>query len=357
MMVNALAGFSIPDPYVPGTFSLTSGTGGFVVGANVQELYVTGTGGGAGGGSQCGPNPGGNQYRSGGGGGGSIAYRLAVVEGDTIEVTIGAGGSYACGNVGGSGAAGGDTLVKKNGVTVLTLGGAPSQNGGSGPLAGETSSGYFGTPGYSGARADPLIDTTYGAGGPAGSDYYYSGTGGRIYISWDTTRISKHTASGSFVVPAGVSSLRAHIVAGGGGSAYSGNNSTFGYAYGGGGGGWAGALSVTPGETITVTVGGGGGRAYDDAGGGTMTGATGGSTVISGSFGTITATGGAGGSASAANNGYGTSGAGGTCATPSAPYTGVAGGAGALATPFGLTEGAGGGYTANGSAGAVRFLW
>ena len=185
MMVNALTGFSSRDLYVLGSAGpFTSGVNSFVIPAGVDEIFVTGTGGGAGGGSQCGPNLAENYYRSGGGGGGCIDYAIAVVEGDTIEITIGAGGSYTCGNIWNSGAPGGDTLIKKNGSTVLTLGGAPSQNGGAGPLTGGTSSGYFGTPGYSGAQADPAINTTYGAGGPAGSENHYSGTGGYARVEW-----------------------------------------------------------------------------------------------------------------------------------------------------------------------------
>ena len=185
MMVNALCGFSPRDLYIPGSYGpVLAGTGSFTVGPGIDAIFVTGTGAGAGGGSQCGPNPGGNQYRSGGGGAGCIDYRIPVVEGDLVEITIGVGGSYICGNVGGSGSPGGDTLVKVNGATVLTLGGAPSQNGGTGPLNGGTSSGYFGTVGYSGAQADPIITTTYGAGGPGGSDSAYSGQSGYARVSW-----------------------------------------------------------------------------------------------------------------------------------------------------------------------------
>ena len=187
MMVNALTGFGGNDPYVPGSITpVTSGSYSFNVPDGVATLFVTATGGGAGGGSQCGPNPGGNLYRSGGGGGACIDYPLAVSPGDLIEIVIGAGGSVSCGNVGGAGTAGGDTTISVNGVVALTLGGAPSYVGGDGPLPGDTSSGYFGTPGYSGAQAYGAIGTTYGKGGPASSDAYWTsyGTGGYAFIEW-----------------------------------------------------------------------------------------------------------------------------------------------------------------------------
>lgn len=95
-------------------------------------------------------------------------------------------------------------------------------------------------------------------------------------------------ASGTFVVPAGVSVL--YITAcggGGGGGAY--NGSTSGAGGGGGGGScFKLRLNVTPGDVIPVTVGQGGGGAQTANG----TGASGGST----SFGThVTLNGGAGG--------------------------------------------------------------
>ena len=73
------------------------------------------------------------------------------------------------------------------------------------------------------------------------------------------------TASGTFVVPAGVTQLRCRALGAGGGGGGAGNIGTLGKAtscYGGAGGG-AGMLveqllAVTPGESLAVTVGGGG---------------------------------------------------------------------------------------------------
>lgn len=110
-------------------------------------------------------------------------------------------------------------------------------------------------------------------------------------------------ASGTFVVPAGVSVL--YITgcgAGGGGAAYNGSTS------GGGGGGAGGSclkakVTVTPGATISVTIGSGGGGGQTANASGTAGGAT--------SFGSlVTLSGGAGGASAAAGGiGGGVSGA------------------------------------------------
>lgn len=108
------------------------------------------------------------------------------------------------------------------------------------------------------------------------------------------------TASGTFVVPAGVTRLKVKLVGGGGGGA--GGGGVNGFSGGGGAaGGYAeGYLAVTPGASITATVGAGA-----SAGGGT-TGGTGGTT----SFSSISATGGGGGTGSAGSCPGGTGGLG-----------------------------------------------
>lgn len=103
------------------------------------------------------------------------------------------------------------------------------------------------------------------------------------------------TSSGSWTAPAGVTRVKATVIAGGGGgSAWAGSS--------GGGGGYSCAwVTVSPGTTYTVTVGGGG--FYQ---GGNGFGGTGGTSSF-GSF--LSATGGGGGSNNAplfGSNGSGT---------------------------------------------------
>jgi hypothetical protein len=102
------------------------------------------------------------------------------------------------------------------------------------------------------------------------------------------SRITTYTASGSFVVPNGSSTVKVRLCGGGGG----GGSGAQGLGGGGGGAsGYAeGVISVTPGQVIPVTVGGGGGVSGGGYGG------TGGTS----SFGSaISATGGGGGAPAA----------------------------------------------------------
>lgn len=71
-------------------------------------------------------------------------------------------------------------------------------------------------------------------------------------IAWVGPRAQLFTSSGTFTVPAGVSSIKVTVVGGGGGSTlYWGSN-------GANGGACQGIYTVTPGAAITVTVGAGG---------------------------------------------------------------------------------------------------
>jgi len=130
----------------------------------------------------------------------------------------------------------------------------------------------------------------------------------------------------SWTVPAGVTSINALAIGGGGSSGYSNGN-----AGGGGGLSYTNAISVTPGETITVTVGGPG--AY----GSSTTRATrtgGNSSVSRGATVLVTAGGGGGsfgfetGTNSPSSGGTGTGGNGGSGAEGNSNYAGGGGGAG-----------------------------
>ena len=138
-------------------------------------------------------------------------------------------------------------------------------------------------------------------------------TTGAVRIDWGEKAVlageAVFTTPGVYewTVPAGVTSVSA-VAVGGGGSGGVRNN---GYAAGGTGGslGWKNAIPVTPGETVTITVGAGGTKV--DQALGTANGVTGGAS----SFGTVLAApGGSGG------------GTGGTPVSGVAPAVGADGG-------------------------------
>lgn len=135
--------------------------------------------------------------------------------------------------------------------------------------------------------------------------------------------------SGTFIVPSGVTSVRARVVGGGGGSNTSVDSTSPGG--GGGGGGFAmGIIEVTPGQSITVTVGGAGSCSSNPSAGGTS------------SFGAfLTATGGSPGT-KAVDNAPG--GVGGTGTGGDFTASGGSGGAGIIMS--GTSEGGGGGGAA-----------
>ena len=117
-----------------------------------------------------------------------------------------------------------------------------------------------------------------------------------VFEGWSTKTVVKSaifTESGSWTVPANVTSVDVFLFGGGGGAGYTshtGDHDNSGTGYGGGGGGGHMAkstLAVTPGQSIAITIGAGGARG--SSGG---TGGTGGTT----SFGTLlSAQGGSGG--------------------------------------------------------------
>jgi hypothetical protein len=142
-------------------------------------------------------------------------------------------------------------------------------------------------------------------------------------------QVLKTPGTTSFVVPAGVTRIRARVWGAGGGG---GGNTTAAAAGagGGGGGGYAeGSYAVTPGATITVTVGAGG------AGG--TTAPTAGSNGGSSSFGSLcSATGGFGGGGPGGGGGGAGSGSGGAF--------NINGGGGGLSQTYQAGSAYGGGF-------------
>ena len=159
--------------------------------------------------------------------------------------------------------------------------------------------------------------------------------------------VQTFTASGTFAVPSGVSTVQLLVVAGGGGGGgITPGGGANGYFNGGGGAGGLNfhpAYPVTPGGTVSVTVGNGG-----NGPGSTGQGQDGQNSV----FGTVTAQGGGGGGEQGANGRNGGSGGGGGGNTGAGQ-----GGQGVCQTGTGPSGGAtgygnGGGQGATGGAGA-----
>jgi len=171
------------------------------------------------------------------------------------------------------------------------------------------------------------------------------------------------TGTGTWTVPAGVSSVRVYAFGKGGNGAAGVSSGSSGGGGGGGGGCAYGNLAVTPGEDLSITIDGTSSRvAYDsitrwtgNVGGnasGTTAG-TGGTASIHGSVtGGGTATGGAGGAGStvttSAADGHASGGGGGASGSPIG--TGGVGGAGAANATLQRSGGGGGGWGGAGAA-------
>ena len=167
--------------------------------------------------------------------------------------------------------------------------------------------------------------------------------------------VQRFTASGSFTVPLGVTTVYVSGVAGGGGGGGGGGVSgvSSGTASAGGGGGGNNgqytlrqAVTVAGGQVLTVTIGAAGGAGSAGAAGGIGgTGGTGGNTTVTGSSPTVNVslTGGTGGSGGIQPPGNNTGGPG-----------GAAGGAGAGQGDYGLAvSGYGSNYGGKGGIGGA----
>ena len=183
------------------TFLVGGGTT-FTVPAGVNALIVTihGGGGGGGGGSDVVPFVG-----AGGGGGGAYIQSLLVVNpGQTINVTVGAGGLPGAGPA--NGIAGVNSSISYDSVTLIAgggNGGFSNGSGGAGGAGGNASSPFVGLPGATGS---PGATTSGGNGGA--SPGFLGGIGGA-------------------------------------GGVAAGNNGSPGNPFGGGGGGGAVRLGIT----------------------------------------------------------------------------------------------------------------
>jgi hypothetical protein len=231
--------------------SQITSSGTFVVPAGVTTLDVLASGGGGGGGGGGTAHTGGGP--SGGGGGGAqgsvpVFTRVAVTPGETLTITIGAGGTAGAagspgfGNNGGAGGGGGTTIIVNGALdTILSVGGGAGGNPGlsAGGSSSGQASGFEGNGFVSGAGAG-------GGSASAGSDgvvsfYNIAGFGG--------SSISAGGGGGGGAGYGNGGSGSAGTGGGGGGSGSSG-------IYGGGGGGGGGSDTT---RTTAYAGGAGGG--------------------------------------------------------------------------------------------------
>lgn len=316
-----------------GQSQIFTSSGTFTVPSGVTSIVVECWGaGGAGGGT------GANNSRGGGGGAGGAYARktLSVIEGEIYTVTVGgvtagaqsagAAGApswfgdpslvYAQGGAGGA-APNGGTAAGGTGSAAASIGDVvfPGGNGANGTTtAGGGGGGGAGSGGAGGSASGITAGTgtaEYGGNGATGrttggngsAGFVYGGGGSGAYVNNNTNRSGgsgaqglvvvswtpsqRFTSSGTFTVPAGVTSIT--IECWGGGGAGGGNNSTADGGGGGGGGAYSRkTLSVVPGTVYSYVIGAGGtGTAGSD-------GTAGGDTWF-GSATTVMAKGGSGG--------------------------------------------------------------
>ena len=197
MLVNTPNGFTYINPVGQIEFT-TIGTYTFVIPANVVSISAVAIGGGGGGSSS---------YKGKGGGGGALSYinNVAVVEGDTLTVTVGSGGRgeyYSYYNGTHLSVNGTASSVLLNGVKILEAGGG---------LAGRYANNYSytnatggrptslsGIVGYYGGEGGVFINSAsrlsqWGAGG--GGAAGYAGSGGNGGHAGDTV-IAQSVANG-----------------------------------------------------------------------------------------------------------------------------------------------------------------
>lgn len=229
---------------------IEAGTYSWTVPANVTSISAVVVGGGGGGGSGSVPRA---------GGGGALAYQnnIAVTPGETLTITVGAGGTGGAsgytvqtdGATGGFSAVnrGGTSLVRANGgapqtggAVVVGLGGAGGAGGGlvcagGGGAGGYTGKGGDGSTGYTSGGYDGGDGAGGGAGGGATGNYYAQsdvdlkgGGGGGVGIYGQG-----ESGQGGAARP--VPSYGNGGQGGSGGENGGGTSSNFGGAYGGGG--------------------------------------------------------------------------------------------------------------------------
>lgn len=187
-------------------------SGSWTVPAGVTKIVVTGCGGG-GGGSRYSTSSFCTQAAGGAGAGGIINYPFTVTPGQSISVTIGAGGAGTTTSGNGTGATGGSTTFSGAGISTVTLSGGGASQGSS--STGGTCSGVngylvggngtnsaggaalaLGNPSAvcvntsSGGQVGMFGKASNGAGGGAAADATGYGCGGGGAGDWAASRAS-----------------------------------------------------------------------------------------------------------------------------------------------------------------------
>lgn len=235
----------------------------FIVPTDVTSVSAAVVGAGGGGGASED-----SDETGGGGGGGGLAYEtFAVTPGETLTVTVGAGGT---------GAGGASSISRGGTLLVAANGGGAGQSRGNGGAGGTVTTGTGGTGGAGGAGSD-RASTNAGGGGGAGG---YSGNGGSGGSAANTgsatagsggggggggggTNNSTRGGGGVGILGEGVNGAAgAANVSGSGGSGGS-IGTNIGGSYGGGGRGAAGTSTAgSAGAPGAVRIIWGTGRAY-----------------------------------------------------------------------------------------------
>lgn len=288
-----------PDTVVTTTYS-TAGTYSYTVPAGITSIIATVVGAGGGGGSSVFAGDG-HGAANGGSGGYYQNQTISVTPGETLTITIGAGGaggtSGGDGGTGGTtsiyrgasslyiatGGSGGDGVVGDNNPTMKGYGGSPSGVNGSYTASWMVNRNTPGQ-GYDGQGQNP---TGYGSGGLGGNSVGGAAQGGTGLVGGtgfvqirslitvvygdptvNTTTGTRSGASYSFTVPLGVYSVTVNG-AGGGGGAYAFHDGGYcQHAWAGGPGGGVSNLiiPVSPGDVISGVYGNGGGAGYYNGG-------------------------------------------------------------------------------------------
>jgi hypothetical protein len=259
---STVIGTQILDMTGLSTTFTTVGSNTFAVPAGVTKISAVLIGGGGAGGASGGGS-GGN-----GGGGGGLIYvnEYSVTPGQTLNITVGAGGVAVRGGAGGNG---GDSSITGIATAFGGKGGASDYQQAVG-AGGTGSGGQGGATGGSGGRA--TLNTGAGGGGAAG----YSGnggTGGNAGVSNDGVAGSGGGAGGG--------GAPSESGSGGGGVGILGQGTSGSLSNGAGNAGSGGSNGLT-GIATDGNAGGlyGGGGGGGDGGSGTVIGGNGGQGVV-----------------------------------------------------------------------------
>lgn len=166
LLSNGSVWTSATSPYVGMRAQVFTGNGTFTIPTGVTALKVTVVGGGGGSGGSVGVSCISGTGGSGGGGGTAISYLTGLTPGNTISVTVGAGGT-AGGSAPGGGGTGGNSSISSGTQTITTATG----NGGVGGNAGNAITGNAGT----GGTASGGTINISGSNGTYGNAYMGAG--------------------------------------------------------------------------------------------------------------------------------------------------------------------------------------